>query len=409
MKKVFFISLAFAMLVFSCSSTENELITKPTSKPLKVQSSIGTIYYIAQGGISDHSNASTPYSIAWYFATYGAGNTYILNTPNTYYALNSKLTVPANSIFKGNSTTASEWKLAAGSGLNAGTMLAMKDSSTIQSLCLNATRNASIIVNANSTKNVTIANCTLFETKNNFTTGTSIYTSLIMCSSSDGITIQDCLLRRAGSEPILSTVDVKGYGILAWSIKNATIIRNNIAYTATCGIDITGSSTVFIDTNVISYTGQNRPSLTSGTTVGPIADAITAYHNWNSLDENLTITNNTISYAGNHGIHVSGKVLNIQNNTISNQQLSGIMVDDWRTTSPGNEYSENVIIKNNKCGDPLSWVWQPGNSNRKIFVDRVNNGTGITLDYTSNKNLSGVTLVVNSTNYHLPTLFGAHQ
>jgi hypothetical protein len=55
MKKVFFICISFAMLVFSCSSTENELITKPTSKPLKVQSSIGTIYYIAQGGISDHS------------------------------------------------------------------------------------------------------------------------------------------------------------------------------------------------------------------------------------------------------------------------------------------------------------------------------------------------------------------
>lgn len=409
MKKTLFISLALVLLNCSCSTAENELISKYIGKPSKVMSTIGTVYYIAQGGIADHSNASTLYSIAWYFATYGAGNTYILNTSSTYYALNSKLTVPANSIFKGNSTTASEWKISAGSGLNAGTMLAMKDSSTIQYLYLNATRNAGTIVNANSTKNVTIVNCTLFETKNNFTTGTSIYTSLIMCSSSDGITIQDCLLRRAGSEPILSTVDVKGYGILAWSIKNATIIRNNIAYTATCGIDITGSSTVYIDTNVISYTGQNRPSLTSGTTVGPIADAITAYHNWNSVNENLTITNNTISYAGNHGIHVSGKVLNIQNNTISNQQLSGIMVDDWRTTSPGNEYSENVIIKNNKCGDPLSWVWQPGNSNRKIFVDRVNNGTGITLDYTTNKDISGVALVVNSTNYHLPTLFGAHQ
>ena len=76
-------------------------------------------------------------------------------------------------------------------------------------------------------------------------------------------------------------------------------------------------------------------------------------------------------------------------------------VDDWRTPL---EYSDNVIIKSNRCGDPLSWVWQPGNSNRKIALGHYNNQ--LPVDYQTNSDTNGVALLVNTANYNIGTDYG---
>jgi len=175
--------------------------------------------------------------------------------------------------------------------------------------------------------------------------------------------------------------------------------NNDIAQTLTGGIDITGSTSVQILDSYIADTGLNREY------DGPISDGITGYHNLVDAAENYVIQGNRIVNAQNHGIHVSGRWIDIQDNIVSNQQLSGIMVDDWR--SP-NEFSENVIISNNLCGDPLSWVWAPGNSNRKIFVDRVNTNSGYILEYAVNEDLSGAPLPVTTSHYKFPSFYGSH-
>lgn len=361
-------------------------------------------YGIPQGSISDHANATTVGSIAWYFSTYGAGNIYILTSSGATYNLNNTITLPTNSVM-GAYGTSSMVTLLGTSGMNKKTLLTVGNGSRLQYMTIDGNRYTNTVVNASNSTGTEIKYCTIKNTKNNYVAADgSVYNLLINANNSVDINIHDCSLQNAGANPKLNPTEniSKGYGILLWNSVNSIIKNNTIAYTTTCGIDITGSAGVDVIGNSITQTALNRDPST-GTCVGPIADGITGYHNWKSNSEDFYIYNNTISYAGNHGIHVSGRIINIQNNTISSQQLSGIMVDDWRDTI---EYSEDVIVRNNKCSNPLSWVWQPGNSNRKIFINHVNNT--MTLDYIVNQDSAGNTLVVNSSNYNLPTVFGAH-
>lgn len=409
MKHTLFISIAFLLITCSCSKNEIDIIvpdpTVEDNKPKPIEI-VGTAYYISQAGITDHSNAATEKSIAWYFKTYGSGNTYILNTDENTYNLNNTITVPAQSIFRGN--TGMVGKIAASSTADNKTLIDLTSGTKLINMDINGAKYASILVKVDNKDSITIDSCTIYDSKNNYTSG-SPYTMLLYFISSANVIVEHCKLLRAGWPKENPTLwSGLGYLILSRSCYDMTFQNNEMSYSITGGIDMTGSSSIKILYNSISYTGLNREFS------GSISDGITAYHNWNSRDENFIIKGNKISYAGNHGIHVSGKNIDIQNNTISNQQLSAIMVDDWRSKTNGggafdNEFSENVMIKNNKCGDPLSWVWQPGNSNRKIYVDRVNSGPGITLDYSTNQDLSAVTLDVISSNYHIPSIFGIHQ
>lgn len=374
-----------------------------------------TVYYIQHGGIADHGNSTVSGSIAWYLKTYGTGtidangegNKYVLTTQNVNYMVNSQIVVPANVMLRGNSTFGADlYVIKASAGLDKGGMVSLNNGSYLYYLTIDGNREPASIVMASNKTNVRIRNCIIENSKNDFVAADgSLYTLLINANYSSGLLVENCELSNAGANPKINpTTNIsKGYGILLWGAANAVVKNNTIAYTSTCGIDFTASAVVDIIGNTIVHTALNR-NPTTGTTVGPIADSLTAYHNLILAAEDYLIHNNVIDYAGNHGVHVSGKVLNIQNNTVSNQQLSGIMVDDWRSV---NEFSETITIKNNKCGDPLSWVWAPGNSNRKIFVDRVN--SGLLLDYKTNMDTSGVLLPVTPSNYRFATIFGSHQ
>lgn len=394
------------IIILSCFGI-NLFAASPKSKTIITDNNT---YYIPESGIADHSNPSIQNSIAWYFKTYGVGKTYLLNSSGVNYNINSTITVPTNSVFKGKDALGS-YSIKASTGLDKKGMIVLGSGCTLQYLNMDGNREAGTVVSAANSTGATILNCTIKNSKNDYVaTDGNAYTLLINANSNTNFSIDGCVLENAGTNPKLNsaTNQSNGYAILMWSAINSRVTNCDISYTSTCGIGFTGSSIVSIIGNNITKTGLNRES------GGPLADALTAYHNWNNnTDENFTIKDNTISFAGNHGIHVSGKGIDIQNNTISNQQLSAIMVDDWRSKINGggendNEFSENVTIKDNKCDDPLSWVWQPGNSNRKIYVDRVNNETGMTLDYRNNKDISEIILGVNSTNYHFPIIFGIH-
>jgi parallel beta-helix repeat protein len=363
-----------------------------------------SIYYISENGIADHSNASTANSIAWYFKTYGSGNTYVLNTTDTAYTISSTITVPGNAVLMGKDSIG-HYTILASSDLDLKTMMTVGNGSTLQYLTIDGNREASAVLSISGRDNDTLKNCIIQNSKNDFTSANYTYTLLVNAQSTTNLVIENCTLNNAGANPKLnaSTQLSKGYAIVMWNAVNAKIRNNVISSTLTCGIDFTGASTVSIIGNKISDTGLNYYS------TGPIADALTAYHNWNSTaSENFTIYNNVITGANNHGIHVSGDGIDIENNTIMDYYLSGIMVDDWRSKTNGgglhdNEYSQNVTIKNNRIvGDPKSWITVPGNSNRKVYVDRVN--IDYTLDYQVNYDSTGTKLPVTTANYHFPAL-----
>lgn len=399
-------NLVYTILIFivisncaACSDNKNDSIFTDTNDVITDKNS----YYIIEGGIEDHSNPAIVHSIAWYFATYGEGKKYILATSGANYKINNTITIPSNCVLKGNDSVR-DYTILASTGIDKRTMVIVGSGCKVQWLTIDGNREPSAVVSVSGTKGTIFKNCTIQNSKNDFIAADGdVYTILVNGSSSINLVIDSCQLNNAGANPkVNSTNNIsKGYGVLLWGAVNATIQNCSINFTTTCGIDITGAMKATISGNTIMQTGLNR------NLAGAIADGITGYHNWKTSDEDFYLYGNTINYAGNHGIHVSGRNINIQNNTISNQQLSAIMVDDWRTTAPGNEYSENVTIKNNKCTDPLSWVWQPGNSNRKIYIDRVN--SGLTLDYNVNQDITGTLLSVTATNYHFPILIGTHQ
>ena len=366
-------------------------------------------YYILESGIVDHADPSIVNSIAWYFKTYGVGKTYILNSTGINYNVNSTILVPSNAVFKGNDAKGN-YTIQALSGLDLKTMVSAKDSSTLQYLTLDGNRKAANILNISNKKNVTIKNCSIQNSKNDFTAINSTYSIIINAQNTTDCIIEKCILKNAGSNPKLNPLEQKstGYAVLMRKAINAKVLNNDISSTLTCGVDFTGGSSISIIGNRIADTGLNRQS------IGPVADAITAYHNWNTAAaENFIISNNIITGANNHGIHVSGDGISIENNTISNYTLSGIMVDDWRSKvkqggANDNEFSQYVIIRNNKIvGNPKSWITVTGNSNRKVYVDRVNKE--LKLDYCVNQDSTGNLLNVTDENYHLPTIFSIHQ
>jgi parallel beta-helix repeat protein len=392
------------LFVTGCTKSESSISNDATSLISEKDT-----YSIVQGGITDHSNPATPNSISWYFKTYGAEKTYLLATSGVNYQVNSTITVPANSALRGKDAEGI-FTIMATAGVDKKTMVALSSGCTLQSLVIDGNREAGNVVATGSGVGIQIKNCTIQNSKNDYlVTDGNAYTLLVNANNSTNLLIESCVLKNAGTNPKINPAAnlSGGYAILMWSATNVVVKNCDISYTSTCGINHTGSSTVTITGNRIANTGLNRQS------TGPLADAITAYHNWNnSAPENFTISNNNITGSNNHAIHVSGNGITIENNIISDYQLSGIMVDDWRSLTNGggandNEFSQNVIIKNNKIvDDPKSWVWQPGNSNRKVYVDRVNKN--LILDYSVNQDATGVLLPGSMANYHFPALFGVH-
>lgn len=314
--------------------------------------SFGNTYNIPVGTITDHSNPNISGSIADYISTYGTGHVYNLSSDSTYY-INNPIYLPASSEL----TTNNSATIRATSLLDNQVMVYMDNGSAVSELELHGARYAANILWAVGKSSISIENCIIHKTKNNYTTPNASKPHLINIENSSYALISGNLLRHASCDPNYNSdswlwgdqyyTGGKAAGIYAALSDNLTITDNDIGTTLNAGVDISGCGQyVTISGNYIREScqmterfpvpdDQNRPSG---------GDGITGYSNNQGYTYLYwTITDNDISYSGNHGIHVSGRKIDIQNNTIYSQYLNAIRLDDQNAV----DCSSTVTIKYN--------------------------------------------------------------
>ena len=299
-------------------------------------------YSISHDGIVDHAEPSVTGSIAWYFDTYGTNQTYILTDSVRYY-IDSPITLPEGTTLTDGQADAT---LRAGSGLDDQTMVFMANGSTIKDLIVDANRTAAIALDGQRTEGITIENCWVLNTKNNYTTNWH-EPHLVEISRSTNATIVGCTLKNAGCNPIenIGEWDSVANGIMAGRAFNVYIDDCTIDQTMGGSIAIARSEGVVIQNSTLSNSAMcnlfNNRAYSQ--------DGIIGYHNYDQALRNATIRNNTITTYNNHGIHISGERLILENNTIHGGHANAIRVSDWRTT-PWREFSVDAWIKGNTLG-----------------------------------------------------------
>ena len=244
-------------------------------------------------------------------------------------------------------------KIKAMEGLRNKTMIELNNWSSLINLEIHANRVACIGVKADNKEHIRIEKCTIHKTTNSFTENVNFRPHLIFLNKCKNATVTSNILRRAGCEPKLNATlwNVPAAGIYAPLNRDLRIMWNDIAYTLTAGIDFTGSVGVDVFNNTIQKTAQNKLYKLNSSIKYLGGDGITAYHN--QLQENVGyyqyldywITNNKIFNYMHHGIHVSGRDVHIENNTISPEKP----YEDWVSCSSIEEdqlalYTQYAII-----------------------------------------------------------------
>ncbi len=149
-----------------------------------------------------------------------------------------------------------------------------------------------------------------------------------------------------------------GYAIAATQSSALRISDNDIQFTLTGGIDITGSTNVQVVGNSLKWVARNVEWMNDAEGfLPPITAGIYGSHNQKLLFEHTgnalsklqwAINDNTIAQSGAHGIHVGGNTIEIKNNIISDSAQVGLYAGDWRFDSYLPECTENVLITANK-------------------------------------------------------------
>lgn len=382
MKKLNIAALAAALSTFTA-------FLSPSAK--------AAVYYIAVTGSGtnpniDHADASIAGTIAWNFAQYGGYNTYVLTSTDVYYTIGSTLTMPEGAELRGAypDDPNAKAKLVAGSG-NTGIMIRAVDNCTLYHLSINGNYVPQEIVRAVGSPNVSIVDCDIYKSKNNIpSTSTNPFTIPVDAQNTDGFYMDQCNIEYAGyPTPAGWWNGMKGIGVYLGAATNATVKNSDIGSTLTSGINITGASTVLIQSNVIHDIGLNTGYSDTNESIG---DGISGYHNWMTPPENFTIASNTIlRVPWHHGIHVSGVGIDIIGNVIRDTYLSGIMIHDQRVDSTGgHEYSRGILVKNNYIARPLILAETPSNSNREVFLEYIT--TSPVPDFSTNYNPNGTLL-----------------
>lgn len=109
-----------------------------------------------------------------------------------------------------------------------------------------------------------------------------------------------------------------GAAVRLVSSTGGRVLQNYIFGTASAGVDITKSTNTEVGNNKIHATGRAQLyNLDSyGKPKGKPADGITGYHNGNGVYLNWNIHDNDVADWANHGVHVSGRNIQIKYNTI---------------------------------------------------------------------------------------------
>lgn len=324
-------------------------------------------YYIAQAGLPDHADPTARGSIAWYFTKYGGGNEYVLTTaPNaadaahSVYQLGRTLEVPTGAVLRGKTLS----QLKANAGLDNRVMLELHDYSIVANLDLHGSSIAGIIVRASHRVGVEIYDSTIHNTKNDYTSDAPQAQwrprpHLIVLDACTHAYVARNILRRAGCAPKLNPELWDGVAAAIYAPRNTdlTVDSNDIAFTLSAGIDLTGTVGADITDNVIRDTGLNALYPRSAE---QIADGITAYQNLNGgRDQNIWITYNEISAYHNHGIHLSGRGVHVEHNNVHDGTFNAIRIADQRSPP---DCASNFSIRHNTA--------QAGRANYpSIYID----------------------------------------
>lgn len=294
-------------------------------------------YNISKGSISDHGNPNTTNSIAWYFKTKGSNHTYNLTTSGTY-TIKTGLTVPSGATLKDSTSST----LKAASNLSDKTMIRMSNNSRLYKLNIDGGFHPRTIIWASGKSNVKIDECTVKNTKNNYSSSLNRSVRLIDLGSSSSSRVHRCSLYNAGY-PKQNSWSGTGYGVYARNASNIQVQYNSrISHVLSAGVDITNVINSTVRNNTIYETGKNY---SAGS--GSAADSITGYHHSisDSTKLNMDVLDNYLYDADNHGVHVSGRDLVLDDNTVQDQRQRGLAVWDWRT--PGRDWSSEVTFKDN--------------------------------------------------------------
>jgi len=323
------------------------------------------VYFIQHGGIADHSDAFVNGSIANYFYERGENNTYVLNSDAIYY-LDKKIVLPANSTLIGNffidispsiRANPATWQTPGeGQGTEStiiqDAMIEMMSGSKIAFVTLHGMRAVHIIVKAYGVENITIEYTTISGVMNDYISSPTVNPnlSLIVVSESNWIHINHNLLRYAGYDPHhggkVNGNSWEGSGSLIHAVRNTNLVihDNDIAYALCAGVAFKGTVGASVQRNIIQHTGLNRKYSDGSGVDFYSGDALTAYSNDKIVDLNYYLNGNVIRGYLNHGIHVSGKDILIQENRIYGGLFNGIRISD----SFGMDCSENIVIRWNE-------------------------------------------------------------
>ncbi|MFI4911212.1 MAG: hypothetical protein ACIAQZ_06040 [Sedimentisphaeraceae bacterium JB056] len=292
----------------------------------------GTVYEIYHNNIADHSDINTVGSIAWYMNEYGGYNTYKLMSSATYYCDNT-LYVSGSSTLRGLSDKSSVIACSANWTSDASDyLIRLNWASQVKELTIDGMWRPRYVIYSSSDE-IVADNCIIAKSKK------ADGCHLILFVGASDIQVTNCMLRRAACDSGEYNFERKADILHVNGCSQIVIGNNDMAYAAAGGISMLYCTVVRCTDNLIHNTGQSRTS-------GYLGDSITGYHNGlGTTDLNWEILRNDIWNSYNHGIHVSGYGIEIEDNAIWSTTLGAhIYIGDWKT-SP--DCSADCTVKNN--------------------------------------------------------------
>lgn len=340
---------------------------------------------IPHNQISDHSDPCIDGSIANFFEKNGGYKNYQLTSDEIYY-LSKQLVLPEGATLTKSSSditpsirpNPNNWNLEDGPAqgeedavLN-DAMVVMESYSTIRDLTLHGMRAVHMIVKAESVTGITLENNIITSVLNEYIESPEVQPnlSLILVTKSNWVTIRNNILRHAGYDPKhgkkVNGNRWAGSGSLIHAPRNTNLVihDNNMAYALSAGVAFQGTVGASIEGNSIFHTGLNNHYEVNNMRP-PSGDGLTAYANDLGVDLNYYILNNVIKFYHNHGIHVSGQDILIQENEIHSGAYNAIRISDRYRE----DCSNNNLVRSNRLGKGSS---QEPNEQIKVFY-HVNN------------------------------------
>jgi hypothetical protein len=304
----------------------------------------------------DHSDKNDPRSIQYLLNIANPGEEVVLMSDNTY-RISDRLIIPNFVSLRGKHKDGVSWenqRISVSDNFPIDrSMILLKSEASIVGVHLDGNNTAWRIIKLQEHgQNYAIIDNTIENTENDLYDyqgfnsvlgGAFTHVDLIFARNSNNIEISGNNLYRAGLKSLIGKEnnpkdwEAIGAGVSALACKHLIIKNNTISKTVTAGITIQGSEIVLIDNNDIEFTGRNIEWFEQnfGLLLG---DGITGYHNnamhaqpdlWNE-ELNWTISNNNISNSGNHGMHLGGKAISLDNNFIDTSRQTGIYWGDFR-------------------------------------------------------------------------------